>query len=116
MSNTYGLDNKEIVYLYLQNKKLADFVNDLVQEGYQKGRLSFDLGDMILSSDIPSSELMEIMDIKKVKIAMSINDKLEPIVEMIKNTIPEVYEEAVAIMEEGSKIIAEEDSEEDDEE
>lgn len=117
MSNTYGLDNKEIVYLYLQNKKLADFVNDLVQEGYEKGRLSFDLGDMVLSSDITSSELMEIMDIKKVKIAMSINDKLEPIVEMIKNTIPEVYEEAVAIMEEGSKIIAEEeDSEEDDEE
>lgn len=113
MSNTYGLDNKEIVYLYLQNKKLADFIDNLMQEGYEKGSLTFDIGDIILSSDITSAELMEILNIKKVKMAMSINDKLEPIVDMIKNTLPELYQEVVDIMEEGQKVI---DETEDDEE
>jgi len=115
MSNTFGLTNKQIIYLYLQNNKLASYINDLINQGYAEGVVTFEFGDMRLSSEITSSELMDILDIEQIKMVLEIEDTLKPIVELMESTIPDDYKSVVEMIYKTETIEPDEEDIEDEE-
>jgi hypothetical protein len=115
MSNTFGLTNKQIIYLYLQNNKLASYINDLINQGYADGVVTFEFGDMKLSSEITSSELMDILDIEQIKMVLEIEDTLKPIVELMESTIPDDYKSVVDMIHKTETIEPDEEDLEDEE-
>jgi hypothetical protein len=115
MSNTFGLTNKQIIYLYLQNNKLASYINDLINQGYADGVVTFEFGDMKLSSEITSSELMDILDIEQIKMVLEIEDTLKPIVELMESTIPDDYKSIVDMIHKTETIEPDEEDIEDEE-
>lgn len=115
MSDTFGLTNKQIVYLYLQNKKLADFLNDLLNQGYLSNTMTFDLGELKIEADISPEQLLEIIAIDKIEMILSIDKTLEPIVEMISTSLPEEYMEVSNLVESLNTDKMEEEDDEDEE-
>lgn len=112
MSNTFGLTNKQIIYLYLQNNKLASYVNELVNDGYANGVITFEFGDMKLSSEITSAELMDVLDIEQIKMVLSIEDTLKPIVDLLEETMPKEYNEVIDMIHKTETIDPDEEDEE----
>lgn len=112
MSNTFGLTNKQIIYLYLQNNKLASYVNELINAGYTDGVVTFEFGDMKLSTEITSAELMEVLDIEQIKMVLSIEDTLKPIVDLLEETMPEEYNEVIDMIHKTETIDPDEEDEE----
>lgn len=115
MSNTFGLTNKQIIYLYLQNNKLASYINSLINQGYADGVVTFEFGDMKLSSEITSSELMDILDIEQIKMVLEIEATLKPIVELMESTIPDDYKSVVDMIYKTETIEPDEEDIEDEE-
>lgn len=115
MSNTFGLTNKQIIYLYLQNNKLASYINSLINQGYADGVVTFEFGDMKLSSEITSSELMDILDIEQIKMVLEIEATLKPIVELMESTIPDDYKSVVDMIYKTETIEPDEEDLEDEE-
>ena len=117
MSNTFGLTNKQIIYLYLQNHKLSSYINDLINQGYADGIVTFEFGDMKLTSAITSAQLVEVLDVEQIKMVLEIEDTLKPIIELMQTTIPEEYEEVVNMIHKTETIEPDEEDEDlDDEE
>lgn len=92
MSNLGGLSNEQIVFIYLRLKKYSDYVNELVLDGYTTQKLIIGFGDMQTETTITDEDLDVILNIPIVSMYMSIEKSLSPIVEIIKESDPEMYE------------------------
>ncbi len=91
MSQLAGLTNEQIVFIYLRLKKYADYVNDLILEGYSTRKITIGFGDVQTETKITDDDLQIIMEIPVVQMYMSIEKSLAPIVELIKDSEPELY-------------------------
>jgi len=119
MSNLAGLSNEQIVFIYLRLKKYSDYVNEIVLDGYTTQKLIIGFGDMQTETNITDEDLDVILNIPIVSMYMSIEKSLAPIVEIIKESDPEMYErisEMIIEAESGNFTDSEEDDEDDSEE
>ena len=119
MSNLGGLSNEQIVFIYLRLKKYSDYVNELVLDGYTTQKLVIGFGDMQTETTITDEDLDVILNIPIVSMYMSIEKSLAPIVEIIKESDPEMYErvnEMIIEAESGNFTDLEEDDEDGSEE
>lgn len=119
MSNLGGLSNEQIVFIYLRLKKYSDYVNELVLDGYTTQKLVIGFGDMQTETTITDEDLDVILNIPIVSMYMSIEKSLSPIVEIIKESDPEMYErvsEMIIEAESGNFTDLEEDDEDGSEE
>jgi len=119
MSNLGGLSNEQIVFIYLRLKKYSDYVNELVLDGYTTQKLVIGFGDMQTETTITDDDLDVILNIPIVSMYMSIEKSLAPIVEIIKESDPEMYErisEMIIEAESGNFTDLEEDDEDGSEE
>ena len=119
MSNLGGLSNEQIVFIYLRLKKYSDYVNELVLDGYTTQKLVIGFGDMQTETTITDDDLNVILNIPIVSMYMSIEKSLAPIVEIIKESDPEMYErisEMIIQAESGNFTDLEEDDEDGSEE
>lgn len=111
-----GLSNEQIVFIYLRLNKYANYVNELVMEGYMNRRISIDFDEINIESEVTDEDLNSILDIPLVKLYMGISETLKPIAELIKESEPDMYYRIEKILEEadnGNFLDDEESSEED---
>jgi hypothetical protein len=119
MSNLGGLSNEQIVFIYLRLKKYSDYVNELVLDGYTTQKLVIGFGDMQTETTITDDDLDVILNIPIVSMYMSIEKSLAPIVDIIKESDPDLYDrvnEMIIEAESGNFTDLEEDDEDGSEE
>jgi len=117
MSQLAGLTNEQIVFIYLRLKKYADYVNDLILEGYSTRKITIGFGDVQTETKITDDDLQIILEIPVVQMYMSIEKSLAPIVELIKDSEPELYnkiEAMIAEAESGEFVVETEDLDDED--
>lgn len=117
MSQLAGLTNEQIVFIYLRLKKYADYVNDLILEGYSTRKITIGFGDVQTETRITDDDLQIIIEIPVVQMYMSIEKSLAPIVELIKDSEPELYNKIEAIIaeaESGEFVVETEDLDDED--
>jgi len=117
MSQLAGLSNEQIVFIYLRLKKYADYVNDLILEGYSTRKITIGFGDVQTETKITDDDLQIILEIPVVQMYMSIEKSLAPIVELIKDSEPELYERIAAMIaeaESGEFVVETEDLDDED--
>jgi hypothetical protein len=92
MSNYHNLDNEEVVFLYLSNKKFIDQYNTIFENGGIESVV--DLSDsayVVGFKQLSEQDLLNLMDDPHYKYCVNVNEKLEPIVELIRETLPKLY-------------------------
>lgn len=113
-----GLSNEQIVFIYLRLKKYADYVSELVMEGYVNREINIDFDEINIQTSVTDEDLNTILDIPLVKIYLGIEETLKPTVELIKESDPETYYRIEKILEEadsGNFFDDDEESSEEDE-
>ena len=92
MSKYHNLDNEEVVFLYLSNRKFVEQYDIIFEQGGVESVM--DLSDsayVVGFKQMSEQDLMDLMDDPHYKYCVSVDKKLEPIVELIRETLPELY-------------------------
>lgn len=92
MSKYHNLDNEEVVFLYLSNKKFVDQYNIIFELGGIESVM--DLSDsayVVGFKEMSEQDLLDLMDDSHYKYCVNVDSKLSPIVELIRETLPELY-------------------------
>ena len=93
MSNYHNLDNEEVIFLYLSNKKFIDQYSIIFENGGIESVM--DLSDsayVVGFKQLSEQDLINLLDDPHHKYCVSVNEKLEPIVELIRETLPKLYD------------------------
>ena len=91
------LTNEEIVFIYLRQEKFIEVHNDLIKQGEELMQLSpseLDMGDELLIKNLTRMKQSE-----HIKLLDSINNKLYPIVDLIEDADPRLYQRINDIIE-----------------
>lgn len=92
MSKYHNLDNEEVVFLYLSNKKFVEQYDIIFEQGGVESIM--DLSDsayVVGFKQMSEQDLLNLMDDPHYKYCVSVDKKLSPIVELIRETLPELY-------------------------
>jgi len=92
MSKYHNLDNEEVVFLYLSNKKFVEQYDIIFEQGGIESIM--DLSDsayVVGFKQMSEQDLLDLMDDSHYKYCVSVDKKLLPIVELIRETLPELY-------------------------
>ena len=92
MSKYHNLDNEEVIFLYLSNRKFVEQYDIIFEQGGVESVM--DLSDsayVVGFKQMSEQDLMDLMDDPHYKYCLSVDKKLEPIVELIRETLPELY-------------------------
>lgn len=93
MGNFHNLDNEEVIFIYITNKKFLDNYDKLFELGGVETVV--DLSETTLIStfkEFSEQDLLDILDEPHYKYCQSVNEKLTPIIELIRESIPGLYE------------------------
>jgi hypothetical protein len=92
MSNYHNLDNEEVIFLYLSNRKFIDQYSIIFENGGVESVV--DLSDsayVVGFKQMSEQDLLDLMEDSHYKYCQSVDEKLSPIVELIRETLPELY-------------------------
>jgi hypothetical protein len=92
MSKYHNLDNEEVIFLYLSNRKFVEQYDIIFEQGGVESVM--DLSDsayVVGFKQMSEQDLMDLMEDPHYKYCVSVDKKLEPIVELIRETLPELY-------------------------
>lgn len=92
MSKYHNLDNEEVVFLYLSNKKFVDQYDIIFEQGGIESIM--DLSDsayVVGFKQMSEQDLLDLMEDPHYKYCVNVDKKLSPIVELIRETLPELY-------------------------
>lgn len=92
MSEYSGLSNEQLVFIYLRLAKYANYVDELMLSAYSTRKLKIGFGHVETETDVTDDDLEIIMNIPVVQMYMSIERSLSPIVNVIKDADPELYD------------------------
>lgn len=94
MGNFHNLDNEEILFIYLQNKKFLDKYNSILnQKGYTESVDLIESHDIYVDSfySLSEEELLEIEQSPHYLYCKKVDECLAPLVELITGSFPELY-------------------------
>jgi len=92
MSEYSGLSNEQLVFIYLRLAKYAQYVDELMLDAYSTRKLTIGFGHVQTQTDVTDDDLEIIMNIPVVQMYMSIEKSLSPIVNIIKDADPALYD------------------------
>ena len=94
MGNYHNLDNEEIVFLYLQNKRYLEAYQRLFKEqGFYVNHVIPGAGPASSFEPFRPTELATLKKSKHYHFCKAIDEKLSPIVELIRESFPGMYSE-----------------------
>jgi hypothetical protein len=100
MSTFNNLDNREILFVYFNNLIWLE----IYEEVFEKGEISQKI-ELLGVGYITTSELLDEEEVREMqydnphyKLIEKIHEKLHPIVELIKDSMPELYNEVLEIV------------------
>jgi hypothetical protein len=90
--NINELSNAEVLFLYFSNQNYIDGINDILEYGstYQELDLA-GISRITIEKPLSPEELEDLRNSVFYLNALSVNDKLEPIVQMIKEADSALY-------------------------
>lgn len=88
----HGLSNEEIIFLYLHNKKQLDHLSEILDTGSIETTLSIGIGTMTAMKLLDDDQVEYLKSHALYQYLVSIDSKLEPIVDMIRDVDPETYQ------------------------
>jgi hypothetical protein len=89
----HGLTNEEIIFIYKINQKSIDTYNLIVEKKgiYEELEIP-EMGYISVFRTMNDEDLDDMMESEHYKMCLQIEEKLGPVVDMIEETLPEVYE------------------------
>ena len=92
MGAYHNLDNEEVVFIFLTNKRFLDQYNTIFEHGGLETVADITPDAYIVTfRPFDEEQLMGMLDDKHYKYCMSIHEKLKPIVELIREELPDLY-------------------------
>jgi len=94
MGNFHNLDNEEVIFIYLSNQKFITQYDKLFELGGIESVV--DISETTLIStfkEFSDQDLLDILENNHYKYCIRVNDKLTPIIELIRESIPGLYEQ-----------------------
>lgn len=93
MSNYHNLDNEELIFVYLTNKRFVDKYNFIFEEGGIESVMDLSSDTYVVGfRKMSEQDLINLLDDPHYKYCLSVDEKLTPIVEIIRDTIPDLYD------------------------
>jgi hypothetical protein len=96
MTKFHGLDNRQIVFCYLNNLNQLEQLEDLIAEAEISSTVPF-MGTAVTLSMILTEENLNKLKQHDMYILLNqVNDILYPVVELIKESDPDLYDDVAA--------------------
>lgn len=96
MTKFHGLDNRQIVFCYLNNLNQLEQLEDLITEAEISSTIPF-MGTAVTLSMILTEENLNKLKQHDMYILLNqVNDILYPVVELIKDSDPDLYDDVAA--------------------
>lgn len=87
------LNNEEIIFLYIRNYESLSVMKNIIKEKMATETIEIlDYGIISVSRTLTDEDVKEIQDGDYYKNLININEKLEPIAQMIEDVDPDMYE------------------------
>lgn len=96
MSKFHGLDNRQLVFCYLNNLNQLEQLEGLIAEAEISSTVPFMGSAVTLSMILTEDNIQKLKEHDMYILLNQINDVLYPIVELIKDSDPELYEDVSA--------------------
>jgi len=88
----HGLTNEEILFVYMSNKKRIETYSLILEKRGIYNELEIpEVGYISVFRNMNEEDLADMLESPHYKICLQIQDKLEPIVDMIQENLPEEY-------------------------
>ena len=92
MSNFHNLDNEEVVFVYLTNKKFIDQYEGIFTNRGVESALDLSENAYVVSfREMSEQDLIGLLDDPHYKYCLAVDNKLAPIVELIQEELPDLY-------------------------
>ena len=89
----HGLTNEEILFVYMSNKKRIETYSLILEKRGIYNELEIpEVGYVSVFRNMGEEDLAEMLESPHYKLALQIQEKLEPIADMIQENLPEEYE------------------------
>jgi hypothetical protein len=95
----HNLSNEEIVFLFFVSKSIVDQYETVYNDQVIEQTIPTDFGVMKLGTAIPKELVEEMLKSKHYLFMKSINEKLLPIYEIIKDVEPDLVQEVEILFE-----------------
>ena len=82
--------NEELIFIYLRQKRFLEIHQDVMDDAKAQGMLGM--------LEIDTERYLRLKNAPHIVMLEQINDKLEPIVELIRDSMPEIYDEALKLV------------------
>lgn len=93
MGSYHNLDNEEVVFIYIMNKKFIDQYNMIFEAGGVETIADISPAAYVVSfKALDEQDLLNMTSDPHYLYCLSINEKLQPIVELIQEELPELYD------------------------
>jgi len=87
------LNNEEIIFLYIRNYESLSVMKNIIKEKMATETIEIlDYGIISVSRTLTDEDVKEIKDGDYYKNLININEKLEPIAQIIEDVDPDMYE------------------------
>ncbi|NBP16058.1 hypothetical protein EBU95_16980 [bacterium] len=92
MGSYHNLDNEEVVFIYLSNRRFIDQYNAIFEQGGLETVADITPDSYIVTfRPFDEEQLLQMMDDTHYKYCLGIDEKLKPIVELIREELPDLY-------------------------
>ncbi len=97
MSNFHNLDNEEVIFVYMTNKKFIEQYEGIFSNrGVESAVDLSDNAYVVSFKEMTEQDLLDLLDDPHYKYCLSVEEKLAPIVELIQEELPELYNKVAA--------------------
>jgi len=89
----HGLTNEEIVFLYKSNERWINTYNIIIEKKGMYNELEIpQMGYISVFKEMADEDIDEMMESAHYKYCVEIQTKLEPVIDMIQESLPDIYE------------------------
>jgi hypothetical protein len=96
MTKFHGLDNRQIVFCYLNNLIQLEQLEELIAEAQISSTVPFMGSSVTLSMILTDENIQKLKEHDMYIMLNQVNDILYPVVELIKDSDPDLYDEVSA--------------------
>ena len=90
------LNNEEVLFMYFSNRKWVDTYEDIFEYKSIEDVMSIlDFGQIRVTQNLSDEDIERIKETRHYKMALAVEIKLYPLVDMIKDADPDLYESVV---------------------
>lgn len=93
MKKFHGLDNRQIIFCYLNNLNQLEQIEELIAAARVSSVIPFMGSNVTLSMILTEDNLSKLKEHDMYLLLHQVNDVLYPVVELIRESYPDLYDE-----------------------